>query len=67
MQMGVTVVKVNEKFEATVQEIKTREPMGAGPVKTGAYGFAISPNENASIKAVNFLLDKGEKGSASHG
>lgn len=61
MQMGVTVVKVNEKFDATVQEIKTREPVGAGAVKTGTYGFAISPNENATIKAVNFLLDKGEK------
>ncbi|HQQ97053.1 MAG TPA: M14 family metallopeptidase [Cyclobacteriaceae bacterium] len=61
MQMGVTVVKVNEKFDASVQEIKTREPIAVGAVKAGAYGFAISPNENASVKAVNFLLDKGEK------
>lgn len=62
MQMGVTVDKVMEKFTATTEEIKTRDAVTPGKATGRAtYGYSLTPNENASIKAVNFLLAKGEK------
>lgn len=62
MQMGVTVDKVMEKFAASTEEIKTREPVAAGKVggKAG-FGYSLTANENAAIKATNFLLARGEK------
>ncbi len=61
MQMGVTTEKVKDKFEVATEEIKTREAVPAGKFKSGSFGFAFTPNENNSVKAVNYLMDKGEK------
>ncbi|MEQ8685699.1 MAG: M14 family metallopeptidase [Imperialibacter sp.] len=62
MQMGVTVDKLMEKFTASTEEIKTREPVTAGKVSgKSSYGYSLTTNENSAIKAVNFLLAKGEK------
>lgn len=61
MQMGLRVEKVMEQFTASTEEIKTREPVSPGAVSgRAAFGYSLTPNENASIKAVNFLLSKGE-------
>lgn len=61
MQMGVTVNKVMEEFSAATEEITTRAALTPGKLSgRSGYGYSLSPNENASVKAVNFLLAKGE-------
>ncbi|WP_420149344.1 M14 family metallopeptidase [Spirosoma sp.] len=61
MQMGVTGAKTSATFKADTELLKGFAPVVAGQVASGAgYGYALSRNQNASVKAVNRLLKDGE-------
>lgn len=60
LQMGVKVDKIPSSFSAVTEEIKGRAAVTPGQVLGKAsFGFALSPNENAAVKAINILLKSG--------
>ena len=61
MQMGVKVNRVDKEFTATADPLKGQAVAAPGEVATSAdYGYKLSRNENASVRAVNRLLSEGE-------
>lgn len=62
MQMGVNVVRVNDKFTATTETVGDSVPVPPGQISGAAgFGYALSHRPNASAKAVNRLLGAGER------
>ncbi len=62
MQMGVKVDRITTAFTANAQKLDAKVPISAGSVKGNAsYGYAISRQDNASVKAINRLQKAGEK------
>lgn len=60
MQMGVTVDRVDEAFDASTEAVTDSVTARAGEVAGSAgYGWALSHRPNASAKAVNELLAAG--------
>jgi hypothetical protein len=58
LQMGVRCIQVDRPFEAELAPAAIEQP--AGSVRgDGRYGWAISPRANASILALNRLLESG--------
>lgn len=62
MQMGVNVVRIDQAFTASTEEIQGFVETPAGQVQEQAgFGYALSRRQNASAKAVNRLLAQGEQ------
>jgi hypothetical protein len=60
MQMGVNVVRLDEAFSASAQAVDSFPEAMAGSVSGDAdYGFALSPQTNASVTAINRLTKAG--------
>ena len=60
MQMGVKVVRMDEAFSASAQAVDSFPETTAGSVGGDAdYGFALSPQTNASATAINRLTKAG--------
>src|SRR5699024_9470566 len=60
MQMGVRVDRIDDSFDASAAEITELVTAEESAVDGDAgYGFMISPKSNASVKAVNTLLENG--------
>ncbi len=59
MQMGVTVDKITDPFDATTEEISVRAEIEPGDVKKGSYGYIVSGRENGAYNAINQLLTAG--------
>ena len=61
-QMGVEVVRVNEPFATTTTVVEDSLPTPAGNVRaSGEYGWALTRRSNQSVRAVNRLLQMGER------
>jgi hypothetical protein len=61
IQMGVNVVRIEQPFQAPMQQIEWAE-VDAGSVSGNAdFGFALSHQENLSALAVNRLLKAGDR------
>lgn len=57
LQMGVQVERIEQAFTASAQPVSGLVSPGQTKVEGGTgYGYALSPNENASFHAVNRLL-----------
>lgn len=61
MQMGLTVDRVQEKFNVKTEEIVDRASIEEGDVSKGGFGYGLSAKNNHSYKAVNQLLSAGVK------
>jgi hypothetical protein len=62
MQMGVDVAFISDKFEVDAARIDGMVNVEAGDVSGNAgFGYALSHTSNASVKAVNSLLNDGER------
>ncbi|PIB39336.1 peptidase M14 [Maribacter sp. 4G9] len=60
MQMGVTVDKIKDSFEASTEKVADRATYKEGDVDgKGSFGFAFSANSNASVVATNKILKAG--------
>lgn len=59
MQMGVSVDKIYNSFEVSVNEITTRAGIKPGSVTKGKRGYRISGKENSAFEAVNKILASG--------
>lgn len=60
MQMGVTVDRIEESFDAKTEDIKELIEVESGSLNGSAeYGFAFSGKSNASVKAANILMSEG--------
>jgi len=60
IQMGVTVDRIDDSFDATTDEITELVTLEESTIDGDAgYGFMISAKSNASVKAVNILLEGG--------
>lgn len=61
MQMGADVVRIDDRFTATAEPVRdTLAPSGEVRGAVG-FGWALSPKVNASAKAANLLLARGER------
>jgi len=61
MQMGVRVDRVDQAFRADVTPIQDMAPVTPGSVTGDAgWGFALTPEDNGAVVAVNRLLRDGE-------
>ncbi len=61
MQMGVTVDRINESFDASTTTVTDSVAPDPADVQGSAdYGYALSHRPNTSIEAVNELLADGE-------
>jgi glutamine amidotransferase-like uncharacterized protein len=61
MQMGVTVDRINDPFEAPTTAVTDSVAPAPGEVQGGAsFGYALSHRPNTAIEAVNELLADGE-------
>ncbi len=63
-QMGVTADRVMEAFPLPSTIVDAVPPAPGGVEGTGTAGFALSPNFNLGVKAINRLLKAGAKISA---
>ena len=62
MQMGVSVDPIAVEIDVDVSRIDGTMPVEAGEVSGNArFGYALDHTENVSIKAVNSLLNDGER------
>jgi len=62
MQMGVKVDRIDQSFSANTRVLTQQIDVTAGKIDGSAtYGYALSNNENRSYKAVNRLINAGEK------
>ena len=62
MQMGVEVVRIDTAFVASTQALPAYPEVTAGQVTGNArFGYAFSPQSNASIHALNRLTRAGER------
>lgn len=61
MQMGADVVRIDERFTASAEAVRDTLPPSGDVRGTGGFGWSLSPNANASAKAVNLLLAQGER------
>ena len=62
LQMGVKADRVRRPFILPMREATTIEPFAGGGVSgNGAAGYAVSPNLNMGVKAVNRLLKQGAR------
>lgn len=60
MQMGVHVDRIDSEFDINATEVDGLIPVEPGTVADDpGYGYALTPRANASVKAVNQLLDQG--------
>jgi len=60
MQMGVTVDRVDDSFDAPTTAVTDSVAPAPGDVEgAGGYGYALSHRPNTSVKAVNRLLANG--------
>jgi glutamine amidotransferase-like uncharacterized protein len=60
MQMGVTVDRVDDPFDAPTTAVTDSVAPAPGDVEgPGGYGYALSHRPNTSVKAVNQLLTNG--------
>src|SRR5699024_10767259 len=58
IQMGVTVDRIDDSFDASTKDITELVAVEESAIDGDAgYGFMISPKSNASVKAVNTLLE----------
>jgi len=61
MQMGVTVDRINDPFDADTRTVTDSVAPASASVEDGAdYGYAMSHRPNTTIEAVNELLASGE-------
>jgi len=61
MQMGVTVDRVNESFDAPITTVTDSVAPDPGRVEADAsFGYALSPRPNTSLEATHELLADGE-------
>ncbi len=61
LQMGVTVDRVTEPFPLPARMVETVAAAPGGVSGTGSAGFALSPNLNLGVKAINRLLKAGAR------
>jgi hypothetical protein len=61
MQMGVKVDRVKASFTAPTTAVGTPAADAGTVPGTAGFGYALSRNENAAVRAVNRLLKAGEK------
>ncbi len=61
LQMGVTVDRVTEPFPLPPRMPETIPAAPGGVTGTGRAGFALSPNLNLGVRAVNRLLKAGAR------
>jgi hypothetical protein len=61
MQMGVKVDRIKAQFTAPTAAVGTPTVEPGTVTGTASFGFTLSRNENASVRAVNRLLKQGEK------
>lgn len=60
MQMGVNINRIDSEFDVNAEKIDGLIPVEPGNIaENPGYGYALSPRPNASVKAVNQLLEKG--------
>lgn len=60
VQMGVNVARIENPFQARTEEVQGLAPVPEGVVADGAaFGYALSPQSNAAVHAVNKLLAAG--------
>lgn len=60
MQMGVTVDRINDSFEAAVNKVDKLIDIKPGELAGNAdYGYIFADKSNASVKAANALLAQG--------
>jgi len=61
IQMGVGVDRIDQPFQARLQEITQATVEAAKVVGSATYGYALRRNRNASALAINRLLAAGEE------
>ena len=61
LQMGVQVAKSGSEFKVETEAIAGRATIETGVVENTSTGYVIDPKRNASFKAINILMEQGEK------
>ncbi|MBI2835972.1 MAG: peptidase M14, partial [Acidobacteria bacterium] len=61
IQMGVKLARIEKPFQASADQVDLARPNPGTVSGDGAFGYALSHHENASVQAVNRLLAAGER------